>query len=92
MTEFQEVQAAAAKVLLEANDAHEKKVLADNLYIGVRLTLIMKMMKESHQSGARKIVREYCEQVGVSFDALHEQMEIRIYELVQLARMEQELK
>lgn len=92
MTELQETQAATAKVLLESNEAHEQGVLTDTLYIGVRLTLIMQMMKQAHQLGARKIVREYCEQVGIDFDALHQQLAGRVYEHVQLDRMEETLK
>lgn len=92
MTELQETQAAAAKILLESDKVHEQGVLKDDVYIGVRLTLIMLMMKESHQSGARKIVREFCEQVGLNFDILHQQLAGRVYEHVQLARMENDLK
>lgn len=87
-SELQEVQAAGAKLIVDAAAAHERGEMGDALAIGFRLCTVMHCMVLGAQPAARKIVEEYCDQVGIKFDVLDEQVEARIYEHVQLARLE----
>jgi hypothetical protein len=92
MSELKEIQAAAAKVMIDTEEAYRRGELDDSIAVGFRLDLVMHCMKSAHQPGARKIVREFCEQVGIDFDELDGQARGRIYEHIQISRLEDQLE
>ena len=85
---LKEWQAGAANVIEFAEAAYQRGELGDAVAIGFRLTATVHAMKRAHQAGARKIAREYAEQVGIDFDLLDQQVGARIYEHVQISRLE----
>lgn len=89
-TELQQVQRAGARVLVESKAAFERGELSDATALGLRLVTVAHMMKLEHQPGALKIAREYAEALGMSFEALDEQVQARIYEHVQVDQLEAE--
>lgn len=88
MSELQEVQKAGARVIEDVMEAHKQGQLTEHVVLGFRLSTVAHMMVLAHQPGALKIAREYAEAVGLNFDQLDEQVEARIYERVQIDRLE----
>jgi hypothetical protein len=86
-----EIQAGAAKVIADVRSANEQGVLSDGIAVGMHLDAVMLAMKNAHQPGALKIVREYCQEVGLDYALLDQQVRARIYEAAQIARMEKGL-
>ena len=91
MSELQDIQRAGVRVLNESKTAFERGELTDDMALGIRLVVVSLMMKAAHQPDALKIAREYAEAVGLDFDFLMQQMEARIYEQVQIDRLEGDL-
>lgn len=85
--ELREVQQAGAKVLEDSKAAFERGEMSDAIALVFRLTTVALMMKPAHQPGAVKIARECAEMMGFDFDVLEEQVQARIYEQVQFARI-----
>jgi hypothetical protein len=86
-----EIQAGAATVIADAQEANERGSLSDSIAVGFHLDAVMLAMKNAHQPGARKIVQEYCEQVGMDYATLDGQVRARIYEAIQIARLEKQV-
>jgi hypothetical protein len=89
MSELQEVQRAGAKVIEDFVAAHRRGEVTDHVFIAVRLTTVALMMKLAYRTAALKIAQEYADLVGLDADLIEEQVSARIYEHVQLARIEE---
>lgn len=83
---------AGGRVIEDATSAHARGELSDHVLLGWRLATTALIMKPAHQPGAVKTARDYSDAVGINFDILAEQIEARIYEVVQFERLAAEVR
>ena len=58
----------------------------------MKLMLRVHMLKRAYQRGAEHIVQTYCEETGLDYAQIEEQIGARVYQQVQLNRIEKGLK
>ncbi len=87
-----EVQRAAAEVQKSVERAHDSQAISDTLAVGMKLSLRVHMLKKAHRPGADHVVQAFCEETGLDYVALEQQIGARVYEQVQLARIEKGLE